>query len=235
MDDTTLILIAVIALVVIVGAVVLVQRRRSQALRSRYGAEYAAAVEDTGGHRKAEAELRHREKRVRAFDLHPLTPRETVEFSERWRDVQAQFVDDPGMAVSRADALLSEVMRARGYPQSAFEQRADDLSVHHPRLVSDYRQAYETARLHAAGQAGTEDLRRALIHYRALFEDLLGEEPRDRRPDLEPRSFAADEADDRDAIEFREAELERDREDARRAALDRAERQRRGGERDSRL
>ena len=226
MDNTTLALIVVAALVIVVGVALFLQRRRSKALRSHYGAEYIAAVDEVGNKRKAEAELRHREKRVHAFDLRPLSRREASEFSDRWRSVQARFVDDPGMAVDKADALLAEVMQARGYPASDFEQRADDLSVHHPKLVSDYRVAHETARAQAAGRAGTEDLRKALIHYRALFEDLLGEAPQDRRPNVEPRSFSAQEADHESVADTRE------RDDARRrAADDRADRERRDRER----
>jgi hypothetical protein len=227
MDNATLILVGLVALAIVVGAVLLMQRRRSQALRSRYGAEYLTAVDETGDRRKAEAELRHREKRVHAFDLRPLSPREAVEFSDRWRQVQAQFVDEPGLAVSRADALLGEVMLARGYKPGDFEQRAADLSVHHPKLVSDYRVAHEVAHLHADGRAGTEELRRALIHYRALFEDLLGESPQDRRAEIEPRSFTPEEADHESFADPRD----RDADAARRAAVRRAD----GGGRAARL
>jgi len=188
MDNNTLIVIALVAIVAIGGAAVLMLRRRSQALRSKYGAEFAVAVDQTGGQHKAEAELRHREKRVKSFDLRTLSPREATEFSDRWRLVQARFVDDPGAAVGQADELLGEVMQARGYPVSDFEQRTADLSVHHPKLVSDYRLAHDVADRHARGDAGTEDLRKALIHYRALFEDLLAPSAQDRRPD-EPSTF----------------------------------------------
>jgi hypothetical protein len=205
MDTPTLAIIAVIAIVVVAAAAVIyVQRRRSQDLRSRYGAEYLAAVDEAGDRRKAEAELRGREKRVKAFDLRPLSPREASDFSDRWRRVQAQFVDDPGAAVGRADELLAEVMRARGYPDGDFEQRAADLSVHHPRLVSDYRVAHDVALRHARGDAGTEDLRKAMIHYQALFEDLLAEQPQDRRPAGEPRSFTSEEVDDERIAESRD-------------------------------
>jgi hypothetical protein len=196
MDNVTLALVVVVALAIIGGAVVYLMRRRSQTLRSRYGAEYFAAVDETGDRRKAEAELRQREKRVKSFDLRRLSPRESTEFAERWRQVQAQFVDDPGMAVGRADELLSEVMEARGYPRGGFDQRAADLSVHHPRLVSDYRIAHEVALRHTRGEAGTEEARKALIHYRALFEDLLAASPQDRRPTVESRTFTPEESDD---------------------------------------
>ncbi len=221
MDNMTLVAVAVVAVVVIAAALMLVLRRRSQTLRSRYGAEYVTAVDETGDRRKAEAELRHREKRVHAFDLRPLSPREATEFSERWRQVQAEFVDEPGAAVGRADELLGEVMLARGYPPSEFEQRADDLSVHHPRLVSDYREAHQVARLHAEGHASTEDLRRALIHYRALFEDLLGANPQDRPARIEPRSFTPEETRHEPIADSRDADR------TSRAADDRSDRERR--------
>ena len=231
MDSTTMILVAVIAVIVIAGAVIFLQRRRSQDLRSRYGAEYIAAVDETGDRRKAEHELREREKRVKEFDLRPLSPREASDFSDRWRRVQAQFVDDPGAAVSRADELLGEVMQARGYPESEFDQRAADLSVHHPKLVSDYRVAHDVALRHAQGKAGTEDLRKAMIHYRALFEDLLADAPQDRRATTEPRTFTPEEADDErtaDAGSGQRDERGDERRDERaRGADDRAARERR--------
>ncbi|MFP5396672.1 MAG: hypothetical protein ACLGHF_11015 [Alphaproteobacteria bacterium] len=101
-------------------------------------------------------------------------------FIATWRDVQAQFVDDPNYAVTRADDLLGEVMRARGYPMADFQERADDLSVDHPEVVENYRRGHEIAVRHSRGEASTEDLRRAMIHYRTLFDDLVHE------PELSP-------------------------------------------------
>jgi hypothetical protein len=222
MDNSTLIALALVALVVLGGAVVYMQRRKSQAMRSRYGAEYTNAVDQTGDRRKAEAELRHREKRVEAFDLRTLSPRQAADFSDRWRQVQTKFVDNPGAAVGQADELLSQVMRARGYPVSDFEQRTADLSVHHPKLVSDYRIAHDAAVLHARGEAGTEDLRKALIHYRALFEDLLAPSAQDRRPE-EPSTFISEEDDHERATRSRD-------EPADGGVDDRAARQRQGPE-----
>jgi hypothetical protein len=203
MDATTLLILVLIAVVVAGGAFIYMQRRRSKELRSRYGAEYLAAVDETGDRRKAEAELRQREKRVGAFDLRPLSPREATDFSDRWRRVQARFVDDPGAAVGEADDLLAQVMGARGYPVGDFDQRAADLSVHHPKLVSDYRIAHEVASRHARGEAGTEDLRKAMIHYRALFEDLLAPAAQDRRPE-EPRTLTSEEDHDERGERIRE-------------------------------
>jgi hypothetical protein len=195
MDTTTLaILLGLIALAVIVGAALYVQRRRSQAMRDRYGAEYIAAIDQLGDRHKVEAELRAREKRVHALDIRPLPAAEIDRFYERWVAVQASFVDDPGPAVDQADDLLAEVMQARGYPVSDFEQRAADLSVDHAELVANYRIAHKVAELHERGKADTEDLRRAMIAYRALFDDLLepAVEPQRRRPQ-EPRTFSDEE------------------------------------------
>jgi hypothetical protein len=193
MDNTLAIVLAAVAVVIVVGAILYGQQRRSKRLRDRYGAEYRAAVDETGDKRKAETELRRREKRVDAFELRPLSAAEATRFSDNWRAIQAEFVDDPGRAIGDADALLGEAMKARGYPVADFEQRADDLSVSHPQLVSNYRIAHDVADRHAAGQAGTEDLRRALIHYRALFDEVVhpGVE---RLPD-EPRTFSQEESD----------------------------------------
>ena len=219
MDTTTIVVVALVAVLIAGAAVVYLQRRKSQQMRSRYGAEYIAAVDETGGRRKAESELRRREKRVEAFDLRPLPAGEAADFSDRWRRVQAEFVDDPRASIDHADDLLAELMHARGYPAGEFEQRAADLSVHHPRLVSDYRIAYDVAHRR---DAGAEDLRKAMIHYRELFQDLLAPSAQDRRSE-EPRTFTSEEAyDERTA----RAHDERDE----RRADDRADRERRRAE-----
>src|SRR5262249_8400483 len=152
---------------------VYMQRRRSQQMRAHYGDEYFAAVDELGDRRGAEAELERREKRVESFDIRSLTPAERDAYVEHWRKIQADFVDEPGTAIARADDLVGDVMHARGYPVSDFAQRAADLSVDHPRLVANYRIAHAVALRHADGQAGTEDLRQAMIHDRDLFAELL--------------------------------------------------------------
>jgi hypothetical protein len=221
MDTTTAIVIAVIVVAVVAAAAVIVRQRRTRALKDRYGAEYRTAVAETGDRSKAEAELRRREKRVKAFHIRPLEPAEARRFQARWADVQARFVDDPGAAVADADRVLGEAMQARGYPVSDFEQRAEDLSVEHPKLVSDYRIAHDVARRHGRGEAGTEDLRRAMIHYRDLFDDLVepGFDGDDRRPP-ERRTISEEEMED-------ERAAERTRADDPRRADDRATRERR--------
>ena len=169
-------LIGIIAAIVIVGivAVLVSRRRRSEHLKEHFGPEYHRAVEKAGSPSKAEAELAEREKRVEKLNIRPLSPAEREDFSRRWTEVQARFVEDPPRAVAFADALLGEVMKTRGYPVSDFDHRAGDISVEHPRVVDHYRTAHDIALRHERGEAGTEDLRQAMIHYRALFEELAG-------------------------------------------------------------
>lgn len=165
-------------LVILLAAVALalwLKNRRSANLKSRFGPEYERAVSEVGTERKAEALLHEREKRVSKFSIHPLDPEKRDRFVLIWRKIQADFVDDPKAAVTHADDLLGEVMETRGYPVTDFEQRSADLSVDHPEMVQNYRAAHDIALQHARGEAGTEDLRKAMIHYRALFDDLVNE------------------------------------------------------------
>jgi len=184
MNQTALIVVAVVIVVALIAAGLMwARRRRTEHLRDRFGPEYDRAVDAKGGRSKAEAELAEREKRVEKLDIRPLGPSERRDFIRRWTEVQARFVDDPPRSVAFADALLGEVMKARGYPVSDFEQRAGDISVDHPRIVEHYRTAHHIAVRHERGEASTEDLRQAMIHYRALFDELVGAEaPAERRP-----------------------------------------------------
>jgi FtsZ-interacting cell division protein ZipA len=173
-QNQILILVVVIALIVVAAiAFVAARRRRSAKLRERFGPEYDRVLEREGDTRKAEGVLEFREKRREKFALRPLTPTDKSSFGTRWNEVQSRFVDDPRGAVTVADGLVTEVMQARGYPIGEFEQRAADISVDHPVVVENYRAAHAIAVRHSAGQAGTEDLRQAMVHYRALFQDLL--------------------------------------------------------------
>lgn len=183
MTNTTMILIvAVIAAVAVVMAWMYFERRRRERLRTRFGPEYERTLHDTGDARKAESLLERREKRVSRYKIRALTAEEHRHFAEAWRRVQALFVDDPATAVSHSDALVTELMSARGYPMSDFERRAEDLSVDHPGVIQHYREARAIADRHAREAASTEDLRQAIVHYRALFEDLLeAREPQRRR------------------------------------------------------
>ena len=153
-----------------------VRKQRTGKLKRRYGEEYDRTVNTLGNQRKAEEELAAREKRVKQFEIHSLTAEQKGRFTERWRNIQGRFVDQPSQAVGEADDLVKEVMGARGYPITDFEQRAADISVHHPGVVGNYRIARDIAARNRKGQATTEDLRQAVVAYRELFVDLLEEE-----------------------------------------------------------
>ena len=165
------IVIAIVA--VALGAFYIIQKRRSTHLRSRFGPEYHRTVSEFGDRTKAERELERRERRVERFHVRPLSPTDRDRFAEQWRIEQARFVDDPAGAVIEADKLVNAVMSARGYPMGEFEQRADDISVDHPHVVENYRAARDIASRHSRGEASTEDLRKSMVLYRALFDDLL--------------------------------------------------------------
>jgi hypothetical protein len=168
-------IVAIIAVLVaaVIGVFLYVQRQRSKRLRSKFGPEYDHLVDRYGDQRKAEADLSHREKRVEKLHIRDLTHAEADRFANAWRDEQARFVDNPREAVARVDQLMGELMTARGYPVSDFEQRAADISVDYPTVVKNYRAAHEIATRDGHRRADTEDLRQAMVHYRALFEELL--------------------------------------------------------------
>ena len=176
MDNTALIVVAVVVIaVVLLAAWWISQRNRSKELHERFGPEYERAVDEVGDRRRAEAELAAREKRVKELSIRDLSPSERARFSQSWTEVQARFVDDPRAATIEADNLVGSVMEARGYPVGDFEQRASDISVEHPDLVQNYRAAHGLRQRSDRGDASTEDLRQALVHYRSLFAELLGE------------------------------------------------------------
>ncbi|GFO62878.1 hypothetical protein M1B72_19220 [Geomonas paludis] len=178
MDGNTLIIIGlgVIVIVLAIAVFALFQRRQTAGLRGRFGSEYDRTLRETGSRARAEADLKQREKRVERLNIRELSPEDAARFKESWARVQTRFVDDPKGAVTEADQLLGDVMVKRGYPVGDFEQRAADISVEHPRVVEHYRAGHEIALRHAKGQATTEDLRQAMIHYRTLFTDLVGEQ-----------------------------------------------------------
>jgi hypothetical protein len=151
--------------------------RRRKRLQEGFGPEYDRTVADARSRREAEAELAERQQRREDLDIEPLSPAARDGYAERWRRTQERFVDDPGAAVTDADGLIQEVMRERGYPVEDFDQRAADVSVDHPEVVSNYRAAHGISAANERGKASTEDLRTALVHYRALFVELLEAEP----------------------------------------------------------
>ena len=173
--DNPLVLVLAVALVAVIAVAVWLytQKRRTEQLRTSFGPEYDRAVREQHDTGKAEQVLEERKERVERLHIRPLSEQDRERFAERWRSVQAQFVDDPKGATTEADRLVGEVMQARGYPVGDFEQRAADVSVNHPRVVEHYRAAHGIAQRQERGEAETEDLRQAMVHYRALFEDLL--------------------------------------------------------------
>lgn len=188
MDQNQIIVIAVAAIVVIAALLIWagMRRRRSETLREKFGEEYDRTVEQHGKRSQAEAALEEREKRVATLDIRPLSAQQRDEFSREWREVKALFVDSPVEAVHHADRLLAEIMRTRGYPMADFERRYEDLTVDHAEVARHYRDGHEITVRHQEGKASTEDLRQAMIHFEALFDDLVnevtdGHEPRDVR------------------------------------------------------
>jgi hypothetical protein len=176
--NTPTALVVIVALLVVGGLIwAAMRQRRSMDLKTRFGPEYEHVVHERG-RTKAERELAKREERISKLSIRPLTPGERSHYSELWRMEQAHFVDEPRDAVNKADHLVEEVMKLRGYPMAEFDQRAADISVDHPHLVENYRSAHDVAERNARGQADTEDLRRAMISFRSLFDDLL----EDHRP-----------------------------------------------------
>ena len=174
MDTWVWIVIGVVVAVVVLGIVVrALGTRRSRSLQDRFGPEYDRTVDKTGGRREAEHELREREKRHDELELRPLSQEARERYLQQWQATQGLFVDDPAGAVARADDLVQQVMRDRGYPVDDFEQRAADISVEHPDLVEKYRTANGIARASERGEASTDDLRHSVRHYRALFVELL--------------------------------------------------------------
>jgi hypothetical protein len=172
------IIVAIAVAVVIVGIAIFVsvRKRRTARLRAQFGGpEYSRALKDGGSRSHAEAALDQRSERVERLHIRPLAAADRARFIESWARVQARFVDTPGSAVAEADQLLGDVMSVRGYPSSDFEQRAADISVDHPLVLENYRAAHQMALRQSHGQASTEDLRQAMIHYRTLFDELIAE------------------------------------------------------------
>jgi len=171
-----LLIVILIALGVIAIAALIywaITNRRRTRLRERFGPEYDRMVEQRDDRRGVESELAMREKRRRKLDIVPLSARARDEYARRWHEIQSRFVDQPGPAVGEADGLVQEVMRERGYPVEDFSQREADLSVDHPTVLEHYRAAHGISLAQSQGQASTEDLRQAMVHYRTLFEELL--------------------------------------------------------------
>jgi hypothetical protein len=175
-NTTFTIVIAVFLALVILAAIlmpVLARRKSEKEIQERFGPEYDNTVQALGDEKKALKELEERQKHVEALYIHPLTISQRDRYVAEWAVVQSKFVDHPGEAIVEADRLIMEVMQLRSYPVADFEQRAADLSVHYPALVSNYRAARAIAIKNSQNEASTEELRQAMIYYRSLFGELL--------------------------------------------------------------
>jgi hypothetical protein len=175
----TLIAIGVLILVAIgiIAALLIRQQRQTQRLKQRFGAEYGRTVVELGSRAKAESELKQRESRVARLSITPLSAADAARFSQTWNALQSRFIDSPKGVVAEADQLVRELMLKRGYPMGDFERRAADISVHHPEVVTTYRAAQLIAARDELGEASTEELRQAVVHYRTLFDELLEVKP----------------------------------------------------------
>jgi hypothetical protein len=175
-DPQTLIVIAVLVLAVIAAIFLFTRERRkarSRHLQERFGPEYGRVMKTAGDQEKAESELSAREERVERLKLVPLPAAEATRFAAEWQVIQSRFVDNPTGVVGEADRLVRDLMLKRGYPMGDFERRVADISVHHPLVVQNYRAAQAIAIRDLRGEASTEELRKAVVHYRALFDELL--------------------------------------------------------------
>jgi hypothetical protein len=195
MSSGTTAIIIVVAVVVIGLIVAFVMTARRRRLQERFGPEYDRAVSEQDSRLRAEAELTERQRRVRKLNIQPLSAASRQRYLAQWQDIQERFVDSPEAAVTDAYALVTTVMRERGYPATDDEQAMADLSVEHGATVGHFRAAQEVAREAAHGSVGTEDLRQAVIHYRELFADLLGDRATALTADATTASAATSPAD----------------------------------------
>jgi len=177
MSPTITIVLIIVVLVIIAVIVYAVQAGRRKKLQSTFGPEYDRVVADTGNRTEAEKELRERERRHAELRLTELSPESQQRYRAAWEEVQIQFVDNPSDAVGTADELVTRLITELGYPTAEYDERLADLSVEHANTLEHYREAHEISERNATGLASTEDLRLALVHYRALFTDLLGADP----------------------------------------------------------
>jgi hypothetical protein len=171
-------LFILIAAVVLIIAILVIwssmNRRRSEDLRQRFGPEYEYTMQKVGDKPAAEEDLKERQKRVSKLNIRALNPGEKEKYQAEWKQIQANFVDSPSDAVEEANGLIGEVMVARGFPVSDFEQRTEDISVFYPSFVSNYRNAYAIAHKNQSSGASTEELRQSIVYYRSMFDVLLG-------------------------------------------------------------
>lgn len=172
-ETWVLVLIVVVLLVIAAVAFLIARKQKTDRLQGRFGPEYDRTVTESGSRRQAESELAEREKRRSELEIRHLDPASRERYVTSWTNTQARFVDDPARALSEADRLVQDVMKERGYPVDNFDQRSADISVDHPQVVENYRAAHGISLASNNGEASTEDMRQAMVHYRELFAELL--------------------------------------------------------------
>lgn len=177
MSPTEIALVAIIVVLVIVVVAVVSMWWRHRSLRTRFGPEYDRVAAEHDSRLATDRHLRERERKHNKLNLRPLDAESQQRYSAAWQQVQAQFVETPESAIESAQELLVSVAAARGYPTEDHDEQMEQLSVEHSETLSHYREATNIHRRHQQGLASTEDLRQALVHYRALFADLLGATP----------------------------------------------------------
>jgi hypothetical protein len=188
MSSTVTILLVVVVIVLVAGAVAAWFVLRRRALRQRFGPEYDRAVEEYHDRPAAERALRDRERRHAALVLKELSPQARASYAAKWQALQIHFIESPQRAVNEADDLVTELIADRGYPTGDYDEQVAQLSVDHANTLDSYREAHEISMSNRRGAASTEQLRRAVVHYRALVAELLGEEPVQPATD-QPMSF----------------------------------------------
>ncbi len=175
LNNPTMIIIGLVVLLILVGLIgsAMARQRRTKRLQEQFGPEYERTLKQLGDKREAESDLEQRLAHVNTLNIRPLTAEERNRYALQWQDIQREFVDEPLRSLQKADRLIREVMKARGYPVEDFEQRVADISVHYPELVTDYRGMHQIAIKESPDNASTEEIRKAMIHGRALFENLI--------------------------------------------------------------
>lgn len=179
MNDLLMIVLPIVGVLLLLAlGYYLWRRRKGRHLKKQFGPEYERVVEEADSRSEAHEELREREERVSELDLRELNSDETERFTQRWIEIQKRFVDQPSGAVEDAERMIVEIMELRGYPVDHYQRRSEDLSVHYPKAVREYREAHRIAERNRSERVPTEELRQAFVHYRTLFENLVGEEVR---------------------------------------------------------
>jgi hypothetical protein len=191
MDTNMMVALLVIVALLAIATFLHFRRRQTHTLEKHFGPEYGRAVEEFGSRPKAEAELKERQRRVEKLGIVALSPQDARRFGDEWQRLQAGFVDNPKASLAQADSVVRKLMQKRGYPMGDFDRRAADISVDHPTVVDHYRAGHDIAMRDQRGEADTEGMRQAVIHYRALFSELLEvEQPRTAQNDQDMRRHA---------------------------------------------